>query len=133
MCHRVYCARPPHSPASRKEETMRSRLIVAVLALAASAGLPGVARAQQCNGNDPNVTGEWVTLPYQMPINPISATLLRSGRVLIVAGSENDAKNNSVGSESYRAAGWDPTGTDQSSIVVQNLEYDQCLGCTAAL
>src|SRR4030095_12844955 len=109
-CLRVYCARPPHSPASRKEETMRSRLIVAGLALAAGAGLPGRAHAQQCNGNAPHVTGEWVTLPYQMTINPISVSLLRSGRVLIVAGSENDARNFSEGSESYRAALWDPTG-----------------------
>ena len=74
-----------------------------------------------------------MTLPYQMPINPISATLLRSGQVLIVAGSENDAKNNSEGSESYRAALWDPTGPTQSSIVVQNLTYDVFCSGTAAL
>ena len=86
---------------------MRTRLIVAALALAAGAGLPGVAHAQQCSGNVPHVTGEWVTLPYQMPINPINATLLSTGRVLIVAGSENDAANNSEGSESYRAAVWE--------------------------
>ena len=68
-----------------------------------------------------------------MPINPISATLLRTGKVLIVAGSENDAHNNSEGSESYRAAVWDPAGTTQSSIVVQNLEYDVFCSGTAAL
>ena len=112
---------------------MRSRLIVAALVLAAGAGLPGVAHAQQCNGNAPHVTGEWVTLPYQMPINPISVSLLRSGRVLIVAGSENDARNFSEGSESYRAALWDPTGTDQSSITVDHLTYDVFCSGTAAL
>jgi fibronectin type 3 domain-containing protein len=112
---------------------MRSRLIVAVLALAAGAGFPGVARAQTCNANIPHLTGEWVTLPYQMPINPISSTLLRSGSVLIVAGSENDAKNNSQGSESYRAAVWDPTGSTQSSVAVQNLTYDVFCSGTATL
>ncbi|HET9156547.1 MAG TPA: hypothetical protein VFN91_07770, partial [Myxococcaceae bacterium] len=95
---------------------MRSPLIVAALALAAGAGFPEVAHAQTCNTNVPHQTGEWVTLPYQMPINPINATLLRTGQVLIVAGSENDADNNSQGAESYRAALWDPTGASQSSI-----------------
>ena len=83
----------------------QSRLIIALLVIMATACLPSVARAQACFINVPNVTGEWVTLPYQMPINPISATLLHTGKVLIVAGSENDARNNpgrnnSVGSES---------------------------------
>jgi len=32
------------------------------------------------------------------------ATLLNTGQVLIVAGSENDARNNSPGAESYRDA-----------------------------
>jgi hypothetical protein len=74
-----------------------------------------------------------MTLAYQMPINPISASLLRTGKVLIVAGSENDAHNNSEGSESYRATVWDPTGTTQSSIAVQNLAYDVFCSGTATL
>src|SRR5262249_24147718 len=73
------------------------------------------------------------TLPYLMPINPISATLLHDGRIPIVAGSENDASNNSVGAESYRNAVWDPTGTTQASIVVQNIEYDVFCSGTAVL
>jgi hypothetical protein len=68
-----------------------------------------------------------------MPINPISANLLPNGKVLIVAGSENDASNNSKGAESYRAAVWDPTGTNESSISVQNLTYDVFCSGTAAL
>ena len=72
-------------------------------------------------------------LPYQMPINPISANLLPNGNVLIVAGSENDASNNSKGAESYRAAVWNPNGTDESSISVQNLIYDVFCSGTAAL
>jgi len=53
--------------------------------------------------------------------------------VLIVAGSENDARNNSRGAESYRAAVWDPNGTNESSITVQNLTYDVFCSGTAAL
>src|SRR5215475_4120050 len=34
-----------------------------------------------------NVQGQWTTLPYNMPINPVHATLLANGKVLIVAGS----------------------------------------------
>ena len=34
--------------------------------------------------------GEWQTLPYTMPINPIHMALLRNGKVLVVAGSGND-------------------------------------------
>jgi hypothetical protein len=81
----------------------------------------------------PHVTGTWVTLPYLMPINPISATLLHTGKILIVAGSENDPDNYSTGAESYRAAVWDPSGTDESSIAVQNLSYDVFCSGTAVL
>src|SRR5215471_11355526 len=112
---------------------MRYRLIVALLAFGVVAGIPTEARAQTCSSNVPHSTGQWVTVPYQMPINPISATLLHTGQVLIVAGSENDASNNSNGSESYRAAVWDPTGTTESSIAVQELTYDVFCSGTAAL
>ena len=78
----------------------RSRFVIASLIIVATAWFPSATRAQTCAVNIPHVTGEWATLPYQMPINPISATLLHTGQVLIVAGSENDASNNSKGSES---------------------------------
>jgi hypothetical protein len=91
------------------------------------------ALAQTCPTNVPHITGTWTVLPYQMPINPISANLLPNGKVLIVAGSENDASNNSEGAESYRAAVWDPSGTNESSISVQNLTYDVFCSGTAAL
>jgi hypothetical protein len=80
--------------------------------------------AQQCPANVPHIDGTWRTLPYQAPINPIGATLVRTGKVLLFAGSENDSTNNSPGAESYRAAVWDPTGTSESSFTVQNLIYD---------
>ena len=113
---------------------MRRTLLVGFLAAAVGGAFvsAGVS-AQTCAANVPHVTGTWKTLPYQMPINPISANLLPTGKVLIVAGSENDAKNNSKGAESYRAAIWDPTGTTESSIAVQNLTYDVFCSGTAAL
>src|SRR5262245_40640110 len=94
---------------------------------------PPAASAQSCIANVPHVEGQWKTLPYLMPINPISTTLLHDGRVLIVSGSENDASNNSEGSESYRNALWNPAGTTQASIVVHNIEYDVFCSGTAVL
>jgi fibronectin type 3 domain-containing protein len=110
-----------------------ARCPMVFLFAAAAAVVSQQARAQTCTSNVPHVTGQWMTLPYQMPINPINATLLSTGQVLIVAGSENDAKNNSPGAESYRNAVWDPTGTTESSISVQNLDYDVFCSGTAAL
>jgi galactose oxidase-like protein/Big-like domain-containing protein/PKD domain-containing protein len=63
------------------------------------------------------VTGQWVTLPYLMPINPIRLDLLRNGKVLIVAGSENepDNENNSV------SAVWDLVA---QTVTVQPMLWD---------
>lgn len=104
---------------------------VLVLLGAGVAPVPSI--AQTCSANVPHVQGVWRTLPYLMPINPISATLLHTGKVLIVAGSENDASNNSLGSESYRNAFWDPVGTTGSSITVQEINYDVFCSGTVTL
>ena len=106
--------------------------LVGLLVLTAFVGSPRTS-AQTCPANVPHIDGVWKTLPYLMPINPISATLLSNGRILIVSGSEYDSYNNSSGSESYRAAVWDPTGTTESSIVVHNLTYDVFCSGTALL
>src|SRR5437762_6704383 len=103
------------------------------LVLAVAAALTHLSALAQCPTNVPHITGTWTVLPYQMPINPISANLLPNGKVRIVAGSENDARNSSRGAESYRAAVWDPSGTNESSISVQNLTYDVFCSGTAAL
>src|SRR5438094_299927 len=116
-----------------REASMRYKNLVVLTALALAALTHFSALAQTCPTNVPHITGTWTVLPYQMPINPISANLLPSGKVLIVAGSENDASNNSEGAESYRAAVWDPSGTNESSIGVQNLTYDLFCSGTAAL
>ena len=51
----------------------------------------------------PERTGSWETLPFVMPINPIHAAVMRNGKVLVVAGSGNDA-----GNRRFQAAVWDP-------------------------
>ena len=109
------------------------RCCLMFLVSAVVAALTHLTALAQCPTNVPHINGTWTALPYQMPINPISANLLPNGKVLIVAGSENDASNNSRGAESYRAAVWDPTGTTESSITVQNLTYDVFCSGTAAL
>jgi len=111
---------------------LRHLLGITLALLSLAVAVPS-SRAQTCTLNIPHIEGEWRTLPYLMPINPISTTLLNTGKVLIVAGSENDAKNNSPGAESYRNAIWDPTGATQSSIAVQNIDYDVFCSGTAVL
>jgi hypothetical protein len=62
------------------------------------------------------VQGQWQTLPYTMPINPVHAVLLYNGKVLIVSGSGNVA-----GNKNFQAALWDPrTG----SITTQPVTWD---------
>jgi hypothetical protein len=79
----------------------------------------------------PHTTGTWQTLSYQMPINPISTTMLRDGRILIVAGSENDASNNHTGADTYRVAVWDPTVPDATGFTMDRIPYDVfCSGVT---
>jgi len=59
------------------------------------------------------VQGQWTTLSYTMPINPIHISLLHNGKVLVVSGSGNyPPKTN------YQAAVWDPqAGTINSPPV----------------
>jgi PKD repeat protein len=47
--------------------------------------------------------GQWRTLTNQVPINPVHVALLRTGQVLIVAGSGNVATETN-----FQAAVWDP-------------------------
>src|SRR5207302_2358749 len=60
--------------------------------------------------------GQWQTLPYTMPINPIHAALLNNGKVVIVSGSGNVA-----GNTSFRAALWDPQA---GTITTQPVGWD---------
>ena len=99
------------------------RGVMKMVLAATAAGLAVSARAQ-CLDNVPHTTGTWQTLSYQMPINPISTTMLRDGRILIVSGSENDASNNHTGADTYRVAVWDPTVPDASGFLLGRLPYD---------
>ena len=61
-------------------------------------------------------TGQWQTLPYTMPINPVHTALLYNGKVLIVSGSGNVA-----GNTDFQAALWDPQA---GTITTQPVAWD---------
>ena len=63
-----------------------------------------------------NVTGQWNVLSYTMPINPIHVGMMRTGKILVVAGSENDPTVST-----YRAAVYDPAS---GVINVQTTPWD---------
>lgn len=54
--------------------------------------------------------GRWRTLDYEMPLRAIHSTLLKNGKVLLIAGSGNDINDFKAGT--FKAAVWDP-GTSQ--------------------
>jgi hypothetical protein len=88
-----------------------SRLLVpACLLLLAAAGLSPNLAAQSF------AQGQWQTLPYTMPINPVHVALLYNGKVLIVSGSGNVA-----GNTSFQAALWDPQA---GNITTQPVAWD---------
>jgi hypothetical protein len=63
-----------------------------------------------------NVQGQWQTLSYTMPINPVHAALLNNGKILIVSGSGNVPTNTAfkaallnltAGTVTTQSIGWD--------------------------
>jgi hypothetical protein len=79
------------------------------------------------HAGSPGTEGSWATLPYLMPINPIHGGILHTGKVLIVAGSENEPAKHEAGD--YTAAVWD---TNTGTITVQNVLWDIfCTGMSA--
>ena len=64
----------------------------------------------------PNLQGQWSTLPYPMSINPVHVALLHTGKVLVVSGSGNVA-----GNTNYQAAIWDPKA---NTISTQPVAWD---------
>jgi hypothetical protein len=63
-----------------------------------------------------SVQGQWQTLPYTMPINPIHVALLHNGKVLIASGSGNVA-----GNTNFQAALWDPQA---GTVTTQPVAWD---------
>src|SRR5262249_3213023 len=57
--------------------------------------------------------GKWQTLPTLMPINPVHATLLHNGKILIVSGSGNVAGNNN-----FQAGIFDPASGSVTTMPV---------------
>jgi hypothetical protein len=87
------------------------RSLVATLALfLASLGSAHLSRAQA------NQQGKWQTLSVQMPINPVHAALLHTGKVLIVSGSGNLPTDTN-----FEAAVFDP---QTGAISTQPLAWD---------
>src|SRR5688500_251715 len=69
--------------------------------------------------------GQWRTVAHTVPINPVHAVLLRTGQVLIVAGSGNDATETN-----FRAAIWDPPS---ETFSLQALAWDMFCNGMAVL
>lgn len=63
-------------------------------------------------------TGRWTVLPTELPIRAIHSTLLRDGRVLLIAGSGNDAAQFAAGT--FRAVIWDPVDNSFDELPTPN-------------
>ena len=71
----------------------------------------------------PAVQGQWRTLSYLMPINPVHVTLTYDGKVLVVAGSGNVATETN-----FDAVVWNP---DDDTFVTHALTWDMfCNGAS---
>src|SRR5262249_16395530 len=108
ICSFVYsiCSargRPMNAPA-------RYRMLLSCLALLIVSSCSPAARGQAAQ------QGQWQTLPYTMPINPVHTALLRNGKVLVVSGSGNVPTNTN-----FQAALWDP---QTGSITTRPLSWD---------
>jgi hypothetical protein len=107
--------RPPAGPSPRQHSFLLLLLLVLAVVFPIALGTAHPAAAQVAT------LGEWRTLSQTMPINPIHAALLRTGKILVVAGSENDPTETV-----YRAAVWDPA---TNSATTQTTPWD--LFCNA--
>jgi hypothetical protein len=73
---------------------------------------------------DPAISGRWTVLPVEMPARAMHTTVLRDGRVLLIAGSGNSAENFEAGD--FRTIVWNPT--DNSFLDVPTPEDMFCSG-----
>jgi len=93
-----------------KHRVSKSNLYCAVMFLLMLTVMTPVVEAQV------NVQGQWTTLPYLMPINPVHEALMNNGKVLIVSGSGNDPSNPNL-----RATVWDPVA---GTFTTQTVAWD---------
>jgi PKD repeat protein len=107
------------SKVSRGHAMERWRLATSTVLAVALVGLCTPRLAAQAS-----VQGQWHTLPYLMPINPIHIALLHTGKVLIVAGSGNDETVTD-----FQNAVWD---LETGSFFTQSTAWDMfCNGMIA--
>ncbi len=96
-------------------------LPIRLIAVLGALGLVVLGLTPDPAGAQANVVGQWRLLSHTSPINPIHVTVLRSGRILIASGSENDPTHTA-----FRAAVYDwRTG----AFALQNVPWD--LFCNA--
>jgi hypothetical protein len=100
-----------------------SRSAAAAVALLAAAISLSVC-LDNASAQSPVTDGQWTTLPYEMPINPVHVGLLHTGKVVVIAGTEAGADEIPV------AAVWDPQA---GTIIVQELLWDIFCSGMAAL
>jgi hypothetical protein len=85
----------------------------------------GIASQEALAQQPVQAVGKWTTMPYLMPINPVHVGLLHSGKVLIVAGSENVVAEHQQ--QISKAALWSLGGGDITKgtfTVLPNLLWD---------
>jgi Domain of unknown function (DUF1929)/Glyoxal oxidase N-terminus/PKD domain/Bacterial Ig domain len=85
----------------------------------------GLALSPSTAGAQANVAGEWRLMSITSPINPIHVALMRTGKVLIASGSENDPTHTT-----YRASVWDPT---TGAFALQTVPWDLFCNAMSAL
>lgn len=64
----------------------------------------------------PATKGQWQVLDYQIPIRAMHATVLKNGKVLLIAGSGNDVDSFTAGS--FKASIWDPVTSTFNTVAV---------------
>jgi len=64
----------------------------------------------------PDTQGQWTVLNYAMPIRAMHATVLKNGKVLLIAGSGNNVDNFAAGT--FKASVWDPIANTFTTLNV---------------
>lgn len=64
----------------------------------------------------PSATGQWTVQATQMPVRGVHSTVLKNGKVLIIAGSGNSLANFNAGS--FKASVWDPVANIFTTLTV---------------